>query len=105
MNIHTQQSNCEAEIAAGAWGPDALQRLIGTIHLDEEMAPSAKLPNCCQNWTGQATPKRQGGPDRDRLDILGDETKINYHKIENLQVIRLLYLGLAIPPPPLVIST
>lgn len=77
MNIHTQQTDCEAEIAAGARGlgprhPITFQLLVGlaTIHLDEEMATAAKLPNCCQNATLQTTPKGQGGPDRDRLDIL-----------------------------------
>lgn len=79
MNIHTQQNNCEAEIAAGAWGPATLKWLFGTaaIHLDADTAPSAKLANCCQDWTGQAMSKRWGGPGSDRLDILDDQPKIN----------------------------
>lgn len=78
MNIHTQQTDCEAEIAAGArglGGPDTLQLLVGTdtIHLDEEMATAAKLPNCCQEGSEeQDTPKGQGGAGKARVDILGD---------------------------------
>lgn len=42
MNIHTQQTDCEAEIAAGARGPgDTLQELVGraAIHLYEMRRP------------------------------------------------------------------
>lgn len=68
MNIHTQQTDCEGEIAAGAWGlgPGAqtpYDFFIGraAVHLDGKMAASAKLPYCCQNRTGVAMPKGQGG--------------------------------------------
>lgn len=56
MNIHTQQSDCEAEIAAGAWGlgprRPAMAPWYGHYYLDEVMAAAAKQHNCRQNWTG-----------------------------------------------------
>lgn len=63
MNIHTQQSDCEAEIAAGAWGlgprRPATAPWYAHYYLDEVTAAAAKQHNCRQNWTGPDRPRQQ----------------------------------------------
>lgn len=71
MNIHAQQTDCEAEIAAGTRGPGLDHPTTAcwtvVIHLDERMTTSAKLHICCQ-----VRPQRRGGPIGERIDTLNE---------------------------------
>jgi len=56
MNIHTQQTDCEAEIAAGAWGlgprHPTTAHWKGRYSSVWEDGHRAKLPNCWQDRAG-----------------------------------------------------
>lgn len=80
MNIHTQQSDCEAEIAAGAWGPDAPRRLRGMATIIwmrwRPLQPSSTTAaRTGLDWTGKASPARQRGK-------YSQQNKDNDHKFE-----------------------